>query len=67
MLRFLFNTKRNDLNPELIRESYTLRSDLRNYRHLVGLGIRAYESTRQSVIALMDQIKRELGLTEGEE
>lgn len=59
-LEFLPQGKARPVNPELIHESYTLRSDLNNYQHLVGLGIRAYETTRKSVVSLMDQIQREL-------
>lgn len=43
-----------------IRQSHVFRSDLRTYRHLVGLAITAYEMTRESLVELMDMIEQEL-------
>ena len=48
------------LDKELILQSPVMRSDLRTYRHLVGLSVTAYEITRESILQLMDQIRREL-------
>lgn len=59
-LEYLPQGKARPLNQELIKQSFTLRSDLRSYRHLVGLGVNAYTMTRKSVIELMDQIEMEL-------
>ena len=44
-----------------LRQSHVFRSDIRTYRHLVGLSMTAYEMTRESVVELMEQIEMELG------
>ena len=59
-LEYLTAGRARPLDMDGIRQSHILRSDLINYRHLVGLSVRAYEMTRESVIELMNQIDREL-------
>jgi len=64
-LEFLPGGKATPLDREAIRQSHVLRSDLINYRHLVGLSIGAYEMTRKAVTELMEMIELELGLEPG--
>lgn len=60
-LEYLPGGMARPIDRELIQKSHILRSDLVNYRHLVGLSLAAYQMTRESVIDLKDQIERELG------
>ncbi len=48
------------LNRESIRQIPVIRSDLQTYRFLIGLSVIAYESTRESVVRLMEMIENEL-------
>ncbi|MGW8316568.1 MAG: DUF6090 family protein [Bacteroidales bacterium] len=59
-LEYLPGRLARPLNRETIRQSPVVRSDLQNYRFLVGLSITAYVSTRGSVIELMGMIEAEL-------
>ena len=59
-LEYLPGGKARPLDPEAIRQSHVLRSDLLNYRHLVGLSIGAYEMARRVILELIEMIELEL-------
>lgn len=59
-LKFMPGGRATPLHRESIGQSHILRSDLINYRHLVGLSIGAYEMARKMVIQLMEMIELEL-------
>ena len=61
-LEFLPRGEAIPLDTLTIRQDPVFRSDLRTYRHLVGLAITAYEITRQSVVQLIEQLEIEVGM-----
>lgn len=61
-LEFLPRGEAMPLDRAAIRQDPVFRSDLRTYRHLVGLAITGYEMTRRSVVELIEQIEIEVGL-----
>jgi hypothetical protein len=60
-LEFLPGGKAIPVDTISLRQSHIFRSDLRTYRHLLGLNINAYEMTRRTVVELIAAIEQDVG------